>query len=158
MFVTLNQLYVFIACVSFGGVVGVLYSPILLLKEKFKKNIFVFILEIFYYLLTTLMFIWYSYLLKFPNLRGYMIAGVLIGILLYVKSFHYMLAKLIKRYYNILRKYFLRKKSNDRRKNKKINNSVNGGGSIATLRSPFGHGIRARGYKAGKQGKDRVGK
>ena len=148
MFVTLNQFFIFIACVSFGGVMGLLYSPTLLLREKFGNKLYVFIFELIFYLFLAFAFFVYSFIIKFHNLRGYMIVGVFIGIYLYVKSFHYMLAKFIKRYYNKIDKFLLRKKIDDRRKGKKTNRSVNSGGGIASFYPHFGHGLRNHSVKS----------
>lgn len=109
MFVTLNQIYVFISCIAFGGVVGIFYTPILLLKDKNGSSLIVITLEISYFLIISICFLGYSFVLNFPSLRAYMILGVFVGIFLYVKSFHIMLAKVCKKIYNKYIK-FLRKR------------------------------------------------
>ncbi len=101
MFVTLNQFYIFIACVGFGAVAGVPYSVILFYRNKFRRYIIPKIVEFLYFAIIACCFIYYSYLIGFPSLRGYMYVGVFLGIYLYVKSFHYILAKILKRLYNI---------------------------------------------------------
>ena len=117
MFVTFNQFYVFIASVAFGGIGGLLYSPILLLRRKIDNLLFKFLLDTIYFLALSILFLFYGFLFKFPSLRAYMILGVFIGIILYVKSFHNILAKVTKKVYNIFRKIFvLRKRTDDRRK------------------------------------------
>ncbi len=118
MFVTLNQFYVFIACVTFGALMCVLYSPLILIKKKYKNVAVALLVDIIYYFLLAVFFMGYSFCLSFPSLRAYMLFGVLLGNFLYIKSFHYMLAKVGKRLYNIfIRKFVLRKKLNDRGKN-----------------------------------------
>ena len=117
MFVTFNQFYVFIASIAFGGLGGLFYSPILLVKEKINNLSLAFFLDIIYFLVLSISFLFYSYWLKFPSFRAYMLFGVFVGIILYVKSFHNILAKVIKKVYNIFRKFFvLRKNAHDRRK------------------------------------------
>lgn len=112
MFVTLNQFYVFIATIAFGCVGGLFYSPILLVKGKTNNLPFAFLLDIIYFLVLSVCFLFYSYWFEFPAFRAYMLFGVFVGIILYVKSFHNTLAKVIKKVYNIFRKIFvLRKKS-----------------------------------------------
>ncbi|MBQ7339997.1 MAG: hypothetical protein IJW43_03995 [Clostridia bacterium] len=102
MFVTANQLYVFLSCLSFGACFGVFRTLAILIKEKTSKNAIKGVVEITYFILLSFGFVLYSYIVKMPNLRVYMIVGVLLGNFLYVKSFHYILAKSIKRVYNIL--------------------------------------------------------
>ena len=117
MFVSLNQFYIFIASISFGIIGGVLYCPINFIKKKLKKFQILFLLDILYFFVLSVLFLFYSFLLKFPNVRAYMIFGVFLGIILYIKSFNNILAKVIKRVYNIISKNFaIRKNKDDRRK------------------------------------------
>ena len=102
MFVTANQLYVFLSCLSFGACFGVFRTLTILIKERTSNNIIKGVVEIAYFILLSFGFVLYSFLVKMPNLRAYMIVGVLLGNFLYVKSFHYILAKSVKRVYNVL--------------------------------------------------------
>ncbi len=157
MFVTLNQFYLFIACVAFGGVVGVIYTPILLVKEKVGSLILEFFLDFIYFFCIAFLFSKYSFSLHFPSLRGYMIAGVFLGIILYVKSFHITLAKVCKRVYNILKKNFHSKVcKDDRRKNEKINNIDDDRGSASIVRANIGYGVPTYRNKGGKKSRVRV--
>jgi hypothetical protein len=110
MFVSANQIYVFLACVAFGGVVGVFFSVSSLLKSLIKIKWIKVIVEVLVFILVAVLYLLYSYNMHFPNLRLYMIGGVLVGITAYLKSFHIMLAKFLKKAYNIIK----RKKAIDR--------------------------------------------
>ena len=157
MFVANNQFYVFIACVSIGTLFGVFYSPIVMIKEKVCKITVSISLDIIYFFLLSICFLFCSYFLKFPSLRGYMLVGIFLGIYLYFKSFHYMLAKVVKRVYNRYKKSFdSRKKLNDRRKNQEVNYIDNGGGSVASLRAFSGHDISTRCNKNRKNSSSRA--
>ncbi len=116
MFVTASQFYVFIACVSYGVISGVL----LLVSEIFKPAIKVDFLKIFFdvicFVLISIGYVYYSYLLNFPNFRAFMFFGVLFGVFLTNKSFYLMLAKCRKKLYNI----YVRKKREKQDARKRI--------------------------------------
>lgn len=103
MFVTSNQFYYFCACVSFGVFFGVFYSLYKLLFAKLPFKFFV-ILDVIIYLLFAIFFIVFAYFMKFPSFRIYMPLGVLFGKFLYSISFEILLAKLLKKGYNILKR------------------------------------------------------
>ena len=85
MFVTKNQFYVFLACVAFG---------------VFLACLLCCIIELFFWAFSSLIFSYYSHILCFPNFRPYMLIGVLCGFFGYLKSFHIILAKITKKFYN----------------------------------------------------------
>lgn len=130
MFVTANQIYVFIACVSLGVIAGPLFTVSKSIKYLIKNKIINIISDVFVFSITTLIYIIFAHNFNFPNIRVYMIVGVFVGIVAYLKSFHIILAKLLKMAYNIIKRKKVKTKD-DRGKNKKANSSVNGRGSIA---------------------------
>lgn len=140
MFVTANQFYVFLACVGFGGVSGVLFTLSLPFKLLLKQKWVEWIIDFIIFFIIGLLFILYSLRLKFPSLSTYMIFAVFVGITAYMKSFHIMLAKIIKMGYNSIR-LKLRKFTDDRRKKQENKNCNDSGCSIATRNSPRGNDI-----------------
>jgi len=96
VFVTANQFYVFLACVGFGGTCGSLFTLLLPLKLIFKRKWIGWIIDFVIFAIIGILFVWYSLLLKFPNLAPYMVFAVFVGITAYMKSFHITLAKIIK--------------------------------------------------------------
>lgn len=102
MFVTANQLFVFLSCLSFGACFGVFRTLVIIIKEKISNKEIKGVVEIVYFILLSFGYVLYSFLVKMPNLRVYMIVAVLLGNYLYIKSFHYILAKSVKRVYNVL--------------------------------------------------------
>lgn len=100
MFVTKNQFYVFISCVAFGSGAGMAFSSFLLIFSFIKNKLIKSLLPIIISLPLSALFVLYGYKLKFPNFRLYMIVGVFCGIYLYFKSFHIILAKYVKKFYN----------------------------------------------------------
>ena len=118
MFISSGQFYVFIACVALGGIFGILFS-ISELSKYFIKNTYIkFLPDAVAFCLVALGFITISFILKFPNFRIYMAFGVLLGVALYFKSFHIILAKTSKKLYNIIVKKLKRKRltKDERRK------------------------------------------
>lgn len=102
MFVSKGQFLVFCCSISFGAFAGIFYSFLntytVFLKNKWLK----FIVDVFIFCLISISYVAYSYLCNMPNLRFYMILGVFLGFLIYIKTFHYILAKYIKKLYNII--------------------------------------------------------
>ncbi len=72
-----------------------------------------------------------------------MIFGVMLGLTMYLKSFHRILAKFTKKVYNITIQNFKKgmEKKNDRNKSKKIDSGVNRGGSVASFFSGVDNGL-----------------
>ncbi len=101
MFVSGGQFYVFISCVAFGGMSGILFSFSELIKLKINNDLIRIIPDFIAFIITTGLFIIYSHLLSFPNFRLYMILGSLLGIIIYFKSFHILLANCMKKLYNL---------------------------------------------------------
>ncbi len=106
MFVTASQIFVFIACVAFGGASGVILS----ISQLFKSFTRIWVLKVIFdfiaFLLISTLYILYANFMCFPNFRLYMAVGVLAGIFIYFKSFHILLAKLAKKLYTITIKIF----------------------------------------------------
>ncbi len=118
MFVTKNQIYVFIASVAFGAVFGLFFSLLNVANPKNNKVLQI-VFGCIFGALFGVAFIVYSYYLNFPTLRFYILFGVIAGFFAYFKSFHIILAKIREKIYNIriLKKV---KKRNDRIKVQKV--------------------------------------
>ena len=104
MFVTYNQLYVFLACFSFGVFCGVVYSPITFFKSLIKIKAIQILIDVLFFTTVSFFYVLLSYKLKFPSLRFYMVFGVFSGLFSYMKSFHIILANFNKKLYNIIKK------------------------------------------------------
>ena len=143
MFVTKNQFYIFVACFAFGAFCGVIFSVASIFNKAIKNKIACFFIDIILMCLYSVLFSIYSYKFNFSDLRAYMLFGILIGFIAYLKSFHIILAKLLKKIYNIinLKIKMLRVRRNDRRKSKKSDSGINGGGSPSISNTDFYHGV-----------------
>ncbi len=134
MFVTSNQIYIFLACVAYGGVSGVIFSILFCVKKIVKNQFLAFTFDFISFIVVAFGYLLYSYSLKFSDFRIYMPIGVFIGILAYLKSFHILVAKYVKKIYNIIRKIF-KKVNDDRIKSKKAGCGVNRGRGVAVCLS-----------------------
>lgn len=123
MFVTKSQIYVFIACVAFGGVSGMLLSVSSMLKFFLGNKILKIMSDVIFCVLISFFYCEYSYCLSFPNFRVYMPLGVFVGIYLYLKSFHIILAKYVKLLYNIFEVKILRLKNVRANKKRQTNHT-----------------------------------
>ena len=143
MFVTLNQFYVFLACVSFGAIGGIIFSIFAIIKTFVSFKAFEVLCDVFCMIILSLAFSVFSYKFNFPNIRIYMILGVLIGLTMYLKSFHRILANFAKKFYNITIQKFTKGKGrkNDRNKGEKANSGVNRRGSVITVYSGVDNGL-----------------
>ena len=94
-----------------------------MLKLFTRNKIFEIAVDVIYFIFLSALFCFYAFLMYFPTIRAYMLVGVLVGLLLYFKSFHILLAKCAKKIYNITKKTFLKVK-NDRIKVKKNDSRV----------------------------------
>ena len=102
MYVTKNQIFVFIACYAFGCVVGVSFGIIDHIKKIIKVRFLGVVLEVLNFFIVSIIYLLYSHALRFPNFRLYMIIGVFLGVLSYLKSLHIIVAKCLQKVYNII--------------------------------------------------------
>lgn len=112
MFVSSGQIFVFIACIAFGGVSGLVFFIISPFKMICKNKIIYAVLDFLCFALITYLFLLFYNRYKFPNLRAYMIIGVFLGLLCYFKSFNIILAKVQKKFYNIIKEIKINKGRN----------------------------------------------
>lgn len=103
MFVTAGQFYVFVACVAFGFAAGTLFSAAALVKFFFKSAAVRAIPDVIAFAVAAALYVKFAFLSGFPDFRAYMAAGVFVGIALYLKSLHISLAKICKKFYNIIK-------------------------------------------------------
>lgn len=99
-----TEISVFCICVSFGIISGVVFSILRLLANAIKNSVVEIVFDILYFSLLSVGFIFLSYYLKFPSFRLYMCVGVLLGVYMYVKSFHITLAIITEKVYNQIKK------------------------------------------------------
>lgn len=105
------QIYIFIICLFCGVLSGIVYDVLYIARcilcgvnsaaYTVKDRIFIIICDLLYCLVFAAGFIFISVLFGFENLRFYMLLGCAAGAFIYLKSFHIIVAFLMRKVYNI---------------------------------------------------------
>ncbi|MDE5789170.1 MAG: spore cortex biosynthesis protein YabQ [Clostridia bacterium] len=108
------QIFIFLTCALCGVISGVVYDILYIArafvcgpdKAKFtlKDKIFTCICDLIYFIAFSVMFVFTSVCFEFYSLRLYMLIGCALGALIYLKSLHFIIAFLVRRVYNKIRK------------------------------------------------------
>lgn len=119
------QLRIFALCLACGVLSGIVYDFLYLIrraasgKTSYRRNLRGFaataVCDVLYAVALSAMFVALSTFFSFPDVRAYMLAAVILGAALYIKSFHIMVAFLVNRVYNKYTKSVKCKKSAPRR-------------------------------------------
>ena len=106
------QIYIFIICLFCGVISGIAYDILYIARcilcgidksnYTVKDRIFLIICDLLYCILFAAGFIFVSVLFDFENLRAYMLIGCALGALIYLKSFHLIVAFFVSRVYNVI--------------------------------------------------------
>lgn len=104
------SIFIFITCACCGIVSGVVYDILYIARcavcginkqvYTVKDKIFTVACDILYCLVFAAAFVFLSVMFDFNGLRLYMLLGGLLGIVLYLKSFHIIVAFCVKKVYN----------------------------------------------------------
>jgi len=114
MFVTANQIFIFLVCIYSGLISGVIYDVLYLVKLVAGGKWTNIILDIVFFIIFSLIYIFVSFIFHFPVFRLYMFLGTQLGLFMYIKSFHILIANGAKKIYNKLKQ--LKGKGRERRK------------------------------------------
>lgn len=104
------QIKIFLICLACGVLSGAVYDFLYIIRravsgapsQKSKKREFICtaVCDLLYVLALSAIFVAASVYFCFPDVRLYMFAAVAIGFVLYVKSFHIIVAFFVNRLYN----------------------------------------------------------
>lgn len=107
------QIFIFMTCLFCGIISGTVYDVLYIArcilsgteKENYtvKDKVFIFFCDLFYCLVFAAGFIFVSVMFGFSSLRLYMLIGCALGALLYLKSFHQIVAFFTDKAYNVLK-------------------------------------------------------
>jgi hypothetical protein len=114
MFVTANQIFIFLVCIYAGLLSGIVYDFLYVLKLAVGGKWMNIILDIVFFIIFALIYIFVSFLFEFPIFRLYMFFATQLGLFMYIKSFHILIANGAKKIYNKLKQ--LKGKGRERRK------------------------------------------
>lgn len=95
-----NQFYIFLVCASCGIAGGVVYDMFYLLRTFVRVRAAEIAADVCFFAFFAGMYLFVSLLFGLPDLRFYMFLGCLIGLLLYLKSFHRIVAFFAEKVYN----------------------------------------------------------
>lgn len=104
MFATANQIFIFLVCIYAGLLSGIIYDVIYLTKHFAGGKVLNIVLDIVFFVIFALIYIFVSLLFSFPAFRLYMFLAAQLGLFMYVKSFHVLIANGAKKLYNGLKK------------------------------------------------------
>jgi len=103
MFVTANQIFIFLVCIYAGLISGVVYDVLYVLKLAAGGKWTNIILDIIFFIIFSCIYIFVSFLFEFPVFRFYMFFAAQLGLFMYIKSFHILIANGAKKIYNKLK-------------------------------------------------------
>lgn len=109
----MTQIYVFIECLFCGICVGIIYDLFAFLNFFIKNRIFTAIKDFSLMAILFILFVITAVIFEFPSFRLYMFIGCVLGLLIYIKSFHSMLDFFINKVYNLIKRKCKRKKQNE---------------------------------------------
>ncbi|MDE6505072.1 MAG: spore cortex biosynthesis protein YabQ [Clostridia bacterium] len=137
------RIYIFIICLFCGVISGIVYDVLYVAraclcgveKQNYtaKDKIFIIAADLLYCLAFAAGFVFVSVMFDFETLRFYMLAGCVLGALVYLKSFHIIVAFLVKKAYNKFTVY--KEKKSGRSKEKPNSRRAHGKRNIADRNS-----------------------
>ena len=104
-----NQIFIFLVCVLVGVASGVVYELFYILR-KLCGDVAGIVFDVLFFLAFAAMSVFAAVLFSFPDFRVYMYLGNVLGLILYLKSVHRIVAFLLKLCYNKARKGIKRRK------------------------------------------------
>ncbi len=106
------QFFIFLTCLFCGVISGIVYDVLYIArcivcgvnKREYtvKDKIFIICADLLYCLIFATGFIFVSVMFDFTSLRLYMLLGCVVGALVYLKSFHAIVAFFVKKVYNTI--------------------------------------------------------
>lgn len=83
-----EQVYIFLCSVLVGSIMGVVFDFFRALRRKGNtRNIIVYIQDIIFWFIVAVIIITSSFILNDGELRGYMLVGYILGVLIYMLIF-----------------------------------------------------------------------
>ncbi len=91
-----NQAKVFLWTIAIGAVMGLIFDIFRVFRRKGNtKDLVVYIQDILFWLIVTIIVIWSTFLINNGELRGYMIFGYILGALFYILLFSRIVKKVL---------------------------------------------------------------
>ena len=107
------DIFYFLTCTCLGILSGVVYDILYVARcivcgvhrqgYSAKDRIFIIVCDLIYCLVFAAAYVFVSVMFGFGNLRLFMVLGCLLGAILYLKSFHLIVAFFVNKLYNSIR-------------------------------------------------------
>lgn len=101
-----EQVYAFLWSIIIGAILGVLFDFFRAMRWDGIRDIWVYIQDIFFWLVTALIIIISTFFINQGELRGYMLIGYLLGAGFYVLLFSRLILGTLKFIFDSIRKFF----------------------------------------------------
>lgn len=109
-----NQFYVFLLCLAVGFLMGIVYEICAFLRLIFrcenKNKGLGTLFDVLFFLSFGIAAVFTAYVFHFPSFRVYMCLGYALGLIIYLKSLHRILAFFQRICYNKINKWIKRRK------------------------------------------------
>ncbi len=96
----MTRFYIFLVCVMLGVSGGILYDAFSPIRSVFRRQWVRIACDFLFCVVFGAYYLFCSVALGFPSLRFYNLLGCILGIVLYLKSFHKIVAFFAKKVYN----------------------------------------------------------
>lgn len=104
-----NQAYVFLTSVFVGGILAIIFDLFRLFRRKKNtKSYIVYIQDIIYWIIVTLVIIFSAFVTNDGELRGYMFIGYILGAIIYIVTFSQYILKVANRVLDFIEKIFVK--------------------------------------------------
>ena len=104
-----NQAYVFLTSVFVGGILAIIFDLFRLFRRKKNtKSYIVYIQDIIYWIIVTLVIIFSAFVTNDGELRGYMFIGYILGAIIYIVTFSQYILKAANRVLDFIEKIFVK--------------------------------------------------
>lgn len=99
-----SQFFNFLICITCGIAGGFVYDFFYCVRYPFHAKWVKIVTDVIYWVFFAALYLFVSILTGMPNLRFFTFAGCVIGLFLYLKSFHKIVAFFARKVYNRLHK------------------------------------------------------
>ena len=95
-----GQFHIFLLCVLIGVVGGILYDALFFVRSMYRRRWLRILCDVLFCICFAIFFVFISLWLDLPAVRAYFLLGCILGLLLYLKSFHKIVAFFAEKLYN----------------------------------------------------------
>ena len=102
-----NQTYVFLSCILVGIILAIIFDVFRILRRKGNTpNYIVYIQDVLYWIIVTIIIVMSAFIINDGELRGYMFIGYIIGAVIYIVTFSTYILKFVGKILDFLEEIF----------------------------------------------------